>query len=160
MIEEWPTDGKVGETMRVKTTTHPPEPKTIALKTIKTTSDLQSMKKKDPFLYYSIPGVRSSNLLSEEVDMNSLGTNRIRSCGSFTQRHGAYQPLETVSRSRRISFESHPDLLNIQDLAINDEEGADGELSSLGADASGGLNQEDEDLLDIIFETYSNASVS
>ena len=84
--------------------------------------------------------------------MNSLGTNRIRSCGSFTQRHGAYQPSETVSRSRRISFESHPSILSLQDLAINDEEGADGEVSLLGADSAGGLNQEDEDLLDIILE--------
>ena len=135
--EEWPEiiNGQVGEVIRAKIETQPPEPKTIALKTV-SIDDLKSIKKKDPFLYYSIPGVRSK-LLGKEVDVANLG----RSCPSrlFTKSSSeAYQPVLTATRSKRISFECHPDLL-FEDLST--EEGNEDDDF-----------EEDEDVLDVMLE--------
>ena len=37
-----------------------------------TEDDLKRLKQKDPFLYFSIPAVRSAALLNKHVDMSSL----------------------------------------------------------------------------------------
>ena len=37
-----------------------------------TQDDLKSLKKQDPFLYFSIPAVRTAALLNRDVDMSSL----------------------------------------------------------------------------------------
>ena len=90
--------------------------------------------------------------------MNNLGTNQIKSCPSrlLTQDHRACQPPQTVARKKRISYECHPDLLNMQDLAIEPQGGQDG--VNLSADAVGGLTTlEDEDLLDTILEQAVDA---
>lgn len=149
--EEWPEmitlDGKPGETRRVKMQFNPPEPKTIALKTV-STNDLSTLKKKDPFLYYSIPGIRSAKVLGKEVDVNNLGTCAIRSCPSrlFTQISKSYQPAVTATRTKRISFECHPDLL-FENLSIEE-----------GDESSDFDEDEDEDILDVILERVSSAS--
>eukprot|EP00985_Skeletonema_marinoi_P031869 scaffold37836_cov79-Skeletonema_marinoi.AAC.1 len=37
-----------------------------------TEEDLKTLRKQDPFLYFSIPAVRTATLLSRDVDMASL----------------------------------------------------------------------------------------
>ena len=103
-------NGKVGEVIRVKMQP-PAEPKTIALTTV-SADDLRSIKKEDPFLYYSIPGVRSAKLLGQEVDINNLGTSRL-------VQGRPVQSSQTVTRRRCISFECHPDLL-FENLSIQE----------------------------------------
>ena len=43
-----------------------------------TEDDLKRLKKKDPFLYFSIPAVRSAALLNRDVDMSSLQGREIQ----------------------------------------------------------------------------------
>eukprot|EP00984_Skeletonema_dohrnii_P003926 scaffold1350_cov137-Skeletonema_dohrnii-CCMP3373.AAC.6 len=71
--------------------------------------DLQSLKQDDPFLYYSIPGVRRATFNLEEPDMSESVSLE----GQST----------TVKRCTRVSFECHSDLI-MEDLfgEIDDEE--------------------------------------
>ena len=106
--EGWPpssVNGKVGEVRRVKMKTEPSSPKTIDLRNVGT-EDLMYIKKVDPFLYYSIPEVRSAKILGRDVDIKA-------------------QPPRTAKRSSCISFECHPDLLFedlLLDLSLDDED--------------------------------------
>ena len=122
----------------VKTKFTKPE-KEIDTKDINTTDDLKAIKKHDPFAYYSIPAVRSAKVLFKDdmdVDMSNLQESGLRrnctSCPSRMQTSRA-RPVKTsrnddweqeqqeeepqssstqkVSRSTRISFECHPDLI-------------------------------------------------
>ena len=79
--------------------------------------DLKTLKKQDPFLYFSIPAVRTAALLNRDVDMSSLQSFQSRcsrgrmggaSCPSWIE----YTPNTTkVERRSCISFECYPDLL-------------------------------------------------
>ena len=115
--EEWPQQlgpfGKVGEVMTVKTVFEPPKPKTIALKNV-TAEDLKSIEKQDKFLYYSIPEVRRAKLLGRDVNTSDLEA-------ILQTEQGKVQSLTTVTRSKRISFECHPDIL-LGDLLNNNED--------------------------------------
>ena len=153
--EDWPElidVGKVGEVMTVKTVFEPPKPKTIALKNI-SDKDLKSLKKKDPFSYYSIPGVRSASLLGKDIDTSDLGSCRIKgtmSCPARLQTEKVKaQSSTTVTRSKRISFECHPDLL-LEDLVNSDED-----LTGL---EDFDLEEDTEDLLDFFMAKYSSNS--
>jgi hypothetical protein len=75
------------ETFRDKTK------KTIDISTIKTSSDLAALKATDPFLYYSIPGVKDSALLGRRVDPSTIAA---ASAGSVST---------VVERLSKISFE-------------------------------------------------------
>ncbi len=90
----------------VQTNTAPcaPEPIEIDISTL-STEDLQSLKKDDPFLYYSIPVVRSAAFSFEEPDM------------SLTNLKGS----TTIKRRTRVSHECHIDLL-MDDLLEDCEE--------------------------------------
>uniref|UniRef100_A0A7S2PHI1 Uncharacterized protein n=1 Tax=Skeletonema marinoi TaxID=267567 RepID=A0A7S2PHI1_9STRA len=72
--------------------------------------DLKHLKKRDPFLYYSIPGVRDATIRLEhaDVDMHQIAQNGLKRCcqTSFTS-----EPVAKVKRCTRISFECHIDLL-------------------------------------------------
>jgi len=59
-----------------------------------TEEDLKLLQKKDPFLYYSIPGVREAALSLKEVDYSKISQSACK-----------------VSRKTRVSFEKHTDLL-------------------------------------------------
>ena len=88
------------------------------------TDDLKSIQRQDPFMYYSIPGVRSAKLFMKEIDSSNLGLNR--NCGSCPSRLGsvhdnAPEPHK-VTRSSCISFECHPDLL-LEGLLDADDNG-------------------------------------
>ena len=78
-------------------------------------NDLVSIKREDPFMYYSIPGVRISKMLMKDVDTSDLSASSTikRSCFSSPSRLETVQgkAQETVVRKSCISFECHPDLL-------------------------------------------------
>mmetsp|Transcript_17015 Transcript_17015/g.35771 ORF Transcript_17015/g.35771 Transcript_17015/m.35771 type:complete len:100 (+) Transcript_17015:403-702(+) len=37
--------------------------------------ELNSIQKQDPFMYYSIPGVRSARMLMQDIDTSNLGAS-------------------------------------------------------------------------------------
>ena len=66
----------------IKTKTIPPSKpkKELDIKAITSLDDLKSLKAKDPFMYYSIPGVRSTKILMKDdmdIDMSNLGVSKI-----------------------------------------------------------------------------------
>lgn len=138
--EEWPeiVGGRVGERRTMKIATHQaPVQKQISVKNM-SAEDLTKMKKNDPFLYYSIPGVRSARMLGKEIDVSDLGTCRMprssMSCPSRLQAaQGGAKNNQTVIRSKRMSFEIHPDVLLFEELGILDDLEEDDE-ESLGGD--------------------------
>eukprot|EP00986_Skeletonema_menzelii_P007328 scaffold2854_cov140-Skeletonema_menzelii.AAC.4 len=66
-----------------------------------TKDDLKRLKKQDPFLYFSIPTVRTAALLNRDVDLKALQGGQ----------HSGPTPATTVERRSCISFECHTDLL-------------------------------------------------
>jgi hypothetical protein len=92
--------------------------------------DLQALKKQDPFLYYSIPGVRNAAVRfnADAVDMHQLAQDGLRrncaSCPASIQTVATKsEESAKVKRCTRISFECHTDLL-LEDL-MDDEDGND-----------------------------------
>ncbi|KAL7523088.1 hypothetical protein ACHAWF_000363, partial [Thalassiosira exigua] len=111
---EWPeiTGAKIGERRRYKLPQQAPEPEEICLKSIASRKDLETLKKRDSFSYYSIPAVRSTALLGKGIDTSDL--NRC----SLSMRHGVSclsriqstpnqgdLRSQTVTRKKVISFE-------------------------------------------------------
>ena len=95
------------EPVQISAASCAPEPIEVDISTL-SAEDLQSLKREDPFLYYSIPAVRRAalfNLEEPDVSESSLGDST------------------TVKRCTRVSFECHTDLL-MEDLLgdIEDEE--------------------------------------
>ena len=83
------------------TTTAPchPEPIEIDISTL-SAEDLQSLKRDDPFLYYSIPVVRRAEFSLEEPDMSPTSLKESLKDSSIT-----------IKRRTRVSYECHTDLL-------------------------------------------------
>jgi len=99
------TNRIIGERILVPTKLTDEKPKKqVYLKNI-SAEDLKSLKNEDAFMYYSIPFVRSAELLMKDIDVSNLGAS-----GQAAPGHGAQQS-QIVSRSSRISTECHPDLL-------------------------------------------------
>ena len=69
-------------------------PKTIDLDEIKSDSDLADLKKKDPFMFYSIPSVQKTVMEGQRVELPTIN------------KAIAVKESTVVKRSRRISFES------------------------------------------------------
>ena len=93
--------------------------KVLSFNTHMSCEDLTSLKQRDPFSYYSIPGVRSAKILLKEIDDSTdLDDCRLaRNCTSCPSRLQTSQPGKlTVKRSSCISFECHPDLILYEDL--------------------------------------------
>ena len=100
--------------------------------------DFASLKKEDPFQYYSIPGVRAAKMALEDADhsdANSLcrGSSEKRSA---TRRAKRARANTEVSRRSRISFESHPmamyeDMLNEFSASLSLSEVDDEDTCSL-----------------------------
>ena len=112
------------ECRKVKMATQPKEPTQVNVKHI-STGDLQTLKKKDSFSYYSIPGVRRAKLLQRDIDMSNLGTSDMsRSCTSCPSRLQTSRAnvSQSVARRSRISFECHPDLLEEDEDEISDSD--------------------------------------
>lgn len=74
--------------------------------------DLQNLKKHDPFLYYSIPAVRTATHLGRDVDMSRLndGMSSLK-LSHPTQIESASSTPTKVVRQSRISFECHTDVI-------------------------------------------------
>jgi len=93
--------------VQISTPSCAPEPIEVDISTL-SAEDLQSLKREDPFLYYSIPAVRRAALFNlEEPDVSE----------------SSLEDSTTVKRCTRVSFECHTDLL-MEDLLgdIEDEE--------------------------------------
>mmetsp|Transcript_24938 Transcript_24938/g.39156 ORF Transcript_24938/g.39156 Transcript_24938/m.39156 type:complete len:116 (-) Transcript_24938:151-498(-) len=78
-----------------------------------TENDLKRLKKQDPFLYFSIPAVRTATLLNRDVEMSSLKNgwrSRRTSCPSPSRRTESTL-ITKVERRSCISFECHTDLI-------------------------------------------------
>ncbi len=80
--------------------------------------DLKSLKKQDPFLYYSIPGVREAKIRLEDddVNMHQIALNELRRQGSPASRTSE---TVKVKRCKRHSFECHVDSV-IGDLGLEE----------------------------------------
>ena len=119
--EEISIIARIGESIMVPTKLMDEKPKkTVDIKNIRSLDDLNSIQKQDPFMYYSIPEVRSAKMLMRDIDMSNLSPRS-----------------QKVSRSTCISFECHPDLL-YEDL-LN-------ELDGLGYEGAEEPNPQDMDL--------------
>ncbi len=79
-------------------------------------SDLENLRAKDPFLYYSIPSVRERAMKLKDIPYDSSFV------GNASQHHqnGAIRlsnsedvllPAQTIDRKSRISFEGHVDMV-------------------------------------------------
>ena len=69
--------------------------KTIDTCTIKTASDLADLKKKDAFMYYSIPAVKETRMMGKDLDLSDMAVTPASPTASAI-----------VERRTRISFES------------------------------------------------------
>ncbi|KAL7551686.1 hypothetical protein ACHAWF_014878 [Thalassiosira exigua] len=124
--EERPALAAMGASRYVRTTVRtklgPTEPKAEFDLKHASIEDLEPLRKRDPFLYYSIPGVRRDAMLLKPVDASSLappksnrndrGAWRPARLGSEAD---ATPPSQKVWRRSCISFECHPDML-LEDL--------------------------------------------
>ena len=111
--------------VRVRTATADPTPTQVGLDKSISVQDLQSLKKRDPFLYYSIPGVRDATVRLEDADteMHQIAQNGLKTSASSIQSSGT-TPIAKVERCTRVSFECHPDLLwdEIDEITTDNEE--------------------------------------
>lgn len=114
--------------------------------------ELESLREKDPFMYYSIPGIRLATLHSKEIDptdKDALCRNSVRhfsdttsetsssnknwSSGSSSNSSRSNSPSSgtTVRRQTRIAFEAYT--CNLEDLVCKDAE-EEGDLVGEGDD--------------------------
>ena len=107
-----------------------PTPREVNVSTSLSAQDLKSLKKSDPFLYYSIPGVLDAAVRTELVDMHQIAQNGLKehcqSCPASIQTTS--EPVAKVKRCTRMSFECHIDLLfdelsnGLDDMVIASED--------------------------------------
>ena len=130
-----------------------PTPKVAELNSSISAQDLESLKKRDPFLYYSIPGVRDATVRKEhEVDMHQVAQNGLKrhcqSCPASMQTSLTSEPVAKVTRCTRISFECHTDLLLDLDELSNDF--ADIDMGKAPGDLF--PEEEDDEAFDSLFK--------
>ncbi len=96
-----------------------PTPVEVDVNKALSAQDLLCLKKQDPFLYYSIPGVRNATVRLDTVDMHQLAQDSLRrncaSCPASIQTSDTSDAVAKVKRCTRVSFECHADLL-LEDL--------------------------------------------
>mmetsp|Transcript_27721 Transcript_27721/g.59207 ORF Transcript_27721/g.59207 Transcript_27721/m.59207 type:complete len:169 (+) Transcript_27721:211-717(+) len=95
--------------------------------------DLISLKMKDPFLYYSIPGVRAARVTLKDVDYSDMNAlcHCVSSVSLMSQQPKRQAPATTqVARRSCVSFECHPSLL-LEDIL---DDFSDDEFSLLDGD--------------------------
>ena len=114
-VDNRPIDG--GRSIAVPTYSREPqtEPKEVDVGNL-SVEDLQLLKEQDPFLYYSIPGVRRAELHSQEVDMSKQLLVDDRS-----GRESSATSSTKVKRCTRLSFECHMDVL-LEDFFLGELE--------------------------------------
>jgi len=103
----------------VPTASADPSPVEVDVNKALSAQDLRSLKKQDPFLYYSLPGVREASIQQKRVDMHQLAQEGLRrtcaSCPASIQTVATSDTTAKVKRCTRVSFECAPDLL-LEDL--------------------------------------------
>jgi hypothetical protein len=80
------------QTIPMETNFEEKTPKTIDVNSIRMASDLDALKKNDPFMYYSIPAVREKAMRGKAVDLSTVVAASAKN--------------NTVKRRSSISFES------------------------------------------------------
>lgn len=80
--------------------------------------DFMSLHKIDPFMFYSIPGIRKACICLHEVDYSDLNALLISGPDNAQQRHGQAGLNTKVQKSTAISFEAHPSAL-LEDIWNN-----------------------------------------
>ena len=79
--------------------------------------DAKSLHQQDPFMYYSIPGLRQATILLRDIDHSNVETLRhgyaVLQVNNAQQRPGTTETI--IPRRSRISFECHPDV-HVADL--------------------------------------------
>lgn len=76
-----------------------------------TSPDLASLRRNDPFMYYSIPSEKITALRCEDDNTPAGLDLPSKPSGSEIETKDNCSKKRTVSRQRRISTECHPDLL-------------------------------------------------
>jgi hypothetical protein len=89
--------------------------KTMDISTIKTSLDLAALKAADPFMYYSIPGVKDSALLGRRVDLSTIAA---ASVGSI---HPVVKRLSKIS-FEKVDIEMTPDMMTELEESMPAEE--------------------------------------
>ena len=122
---EWSSDES---RVQIIPTAGSPEQREVDISNI-SNEDLQALREKDAFLYYSIPSVRRAELGFSDSSRSSRVLD--------SQAPAAAEASTTVKRCTRVSFECHTDLLMedylSEDLDFDEEELAriDHQLSTL-----------------------------
>ncbi len=107
-----------------------PTPKEVDVKKFISAQDLNSLKKRDPFLYYSIPDVREATIRlageGEDVDMHQVALEGLmrHSFPTSIKTSCESEPVAKVKRRTRLSFECHADLI-LADLLLELDERTD-----------------------------------
>lgn len=105
-------------TMACRLSPGDPTPREVNVNNSLSAHDLKSLKKSDPFLYYSIPGVRDATVRMGFVDMHQIAQNGLKEL--YKSYPASMQTTSKVKRCTRISFECHTDLLLDLDELNND----------------------------------------
>ena len=104
----------------------PPPPTEVDVNKFISAQDLKSLKEQDPFLYYSIPGVREATIRlgDDEVDIHQVALNSLRRGEGSPATASRTRTSETVKvkRCKRHTFECHTDLL-LEDLGLEELSG-------------------------------------
>jgi len=122
-----PPSKKRWECRKVRTKLAAKEPKTMDIVENISPDDLESIHRDDPFMYFSIPGVRMAKVLMKDIDLANLGSTGHSSSPSSSDKGPKHQK---VSRSTCISFECHPDLI-LEDLMEYGPEESDVDAETL-----------------------------
>lgn len=95
-------------------------------------SDLESLHDEDPFMYYSIPGVRRADVFLKDLDYSDLtpliglGGGQVSSLSHLDESSSSQTTATHISRQSRFSLECHLNVL-MENLLF--EDGEDGDVS-------------------------------
>lgn len=103
----------------------------------------------DPFMFYSIPGVHKAEVLGKDVDYSDITALAQEADNDGQPSSDRQEDVEVkVSRSTRISFECHPDVL-LEDLLF------DNATQDFGQDVLSMIGDDDDfDYLDDIVSMF------
>ena len=123
-MAEWSSES---ESIVVPTNASSPEQREVFDISNLSNEDLQALRKKDPFLYYSIPSVRRAELgfndSSCSCSCSSKGLDSSVSAAAVSDDYNDKSSASTtVKRCTRVSFECHADLLLEEYLSELDEQ--------------------------------------
>jgi hypothetical protein len=112
-------------------------------------SQISSLKRKDPFMYYSIPAARRCAMRGKDLDTSLLTQDASSSCsssGDLSSRKSRKVTLK-VTKQRRFSMEMHPD-------ALMEEMLNDSQFMSTVSNISIAETNDDDDLGDLLYSMF------